>query len=255
MRSHEDIATTESACGRFPVLGGAYLRRAITSCVVAGAALLPVGALALDVVSGSVRFPTKVRSVRELRDAGVVKQRFDYSCGAAALATLLTHGLGDPVGEQELLTDLLQMISAEDQASVQRKGLSLLDLQQLAQRRGFQAQGFRIAADQLAKLRHPVIVFVQPHGDRHFTVLKGVRGDRAFLADPSLGNQRMPLYRFLDMWADGAGRGVVFAVNPKDAWPAASLLDVPERPVNLEARAGRDLFETALPSHGDHGIR
>lgn len=195
--------------------------------------------------------------MRELRDAGVVKQRYDYSCGAAALATLLTYGLSDPVDEQTLLTDLLQMISAEDQATVQRKGLSLLDLQHLAESHGHPAQGFRISVAQLEKLRRPVIVFVQARGYPHFTVLKGVRGDRAFLADPSLGNVRMPLYRFVEMWADPEGRGIVFAVEPKAgaAWPDTSPLAAHERPVNLEALAARRLFETASPSQGDHGIR
>lgn len=195
--------------------------------------------------------------MRELRDAGVVRQRFDYSCGAAALATLLTYGLSDPVDEQTLLTELLQMISAEDQTTVQRQGLSLLDLQHLAADHGHAAQGFRIPVAQLQKLRRPVIVFVQSRGYPHFTVLKGVRGDRAFLADPSLGNVRMPLYRFVDMWADPQGRGIVFAVEPKEdgAWPEASPLAVRERRVNLEMRTARRLFDTASPLQGDHGIR
>ena len=35
--------------------------------------------------------------MKDLRDAGVVKQRFDFSCGAAALATMLRYGFGDEV--------------------------------------------------------------------------------------------------------------------------------------------------------------
>jgi predicted double-glycine peptidase len=211
----------------------------------------------LEVTSGPARIPAKLASVRDLRDAGVVKQGYDYSCGSAALATLLTYGLGDPVDEQTLLTELLQMISVEDKATVQRKGLSLLDLQHLASAHGHAAQGFRIAVAQLEKLRRPVIVFVQSRGYNHFTVLKGVRGSRAFLADPSLGNVRMPLYRFVDMWADAQGHGIVFAVEPKQGsrWPDTSPLDVPDRPVNLEARTARELFDTASPSQAGHGIR
>jgi predicted double-glycine peptidase len=63
-------------------------------------------------------------------------------------------------------------------------------------------------------------VFIKPHGYPHFAVFKGVRGDRVHLADPSLGNVRMPLYRFLDMWADKSGHGVIFAVERADgSWP------------------------------------
>ena len=227
------------------------------AALVLACALLPLRGVAQEVGDAPARSSSRVASVRELRDAGLVRQRYDYSCGAAALATLLTYGLADPVDEQTLLTELLQMISVEDRSTVQRKGLSLLDLQHLAARRGHAAQGFRIAAAQLPQLRRPVLVFVQSRGYPHFTVLKGVRGDRAFLADPSLGNVRMPLYRFLDIWADPQGRGIVFAVEPKDgsAWPQASALDVRERTLNLEARTARQLFDTASPSLGDHGIR
>lgn len=227
------------------------------AAVVLASALMPLRGLAQQVADAPARSSSRVASVRELRDAGLVRQRYDYSCGAAALATLLTYGLLDPVDEQTLLTELLQMISVEDRSTVQRKGLSLLDLQHLAATHGHAAQGFRIGVEQLQRLRRPVIVFVQSRGYPHFTVLKGVRGDRAFLADPSLGNVRMPLYRFLDIWADPQGRGIVFAVEPKDggAWPLASALDVRERSVNLEARTARQLFDTASPSQGDHGIR
>ncbi|NML44459.1 C39 family peptidase [Ramlibacter sp. G-1-2-2] len=225
--------------------------------LLAASALLPLRCAAQDAGNAPARPSSRVASVRELRDAGVVRQRYDYSCGAAALATLLTYGLSDPVDEQALLTELLEMISAEDQTTVQRKGLSLLDLQHLAAVHRHAAQGFRIPVSQLEKLRRPVIVFVQSRGYPHFTVLKGVRGDRAWLADPSLGNVRMPLYRFVDMWADAEGRGIVFAVEPSigRAWPETSALDVPDRPVNLEAVTARRLFETASPSRGDHGIR
>jgi predicted double-glycine peptidase len=232
------------------------MKRAISLCMLASASLLPVHSGTLDVSSGSARISSHAVSVRSLRDAGVVKQQHDYSCGAAALATLLTYGLADPVDEQALLAALLDLMSAEDQSAVRRLGLSLLDLQQLAAGRGHKAQGFRIAADQLAKLRRPVIVFVQARGYAHFAVLKGIRGDRAFLADPSLGNVRMPLYRFVAMWADASGRGIVLAVEPKGgAWPEQSLLAAPERPVQLEALTARQLYDTPKGFRGDDGIR
>ena len=84
-----------------------------------------------------------VTSVVARRDAGVVKQRFDYSCGAAALATLLSYGLNDPVDEPTLLRALLEPLSRDELAALQKKGLSLADMQRLAQKRGHKAQGFR----------------------------------------------------------------------------------------------------------------
>jgi uncharacterized protein len=167
----------------------------------------------------------RVQSMRALRDAGVVRQKYDYSCGSAALATLLTYGLDDSTDEDSILRVILSPLSSGELRALQKRGLSLLDLQKIAQGRGHKAQGFRIAADQLSKVSRPLIVFIKPNGYEHFAVFKGLRGDRVYLADPSLGNVRMPLYRFLDMWADASGHGVVFAVERIDgSWPASSAL-------------------------------
>jgi predicted double-glycine peptidase len=65
-----------------------------------------------------------------------------------------------------------------------------------------------------------VIVRIKPGGYPHFAVFKGVHDDRVYLADPSLGNVRMPLHRFLAMWVDAGGSGVIFAVERQDgSWP------------------------------------
>lgn len=189
-------------------------------CVDAGPGVDGCPDAQVRVNAGSGAIVHRVRSLTALRDAGVVRQRFDYSCGAAALATLLTYGLNDRVGEDGLLRALLEPLSADELALRQKKGLSLFDLQQLAQQRGHKALGFRVAASQLARLARPVIVFIKPQGYEHFAVFKGLHGDRVHLADPSLGNLRMPFYRFLEMWADASGRGVIFAVEAASGdWP------------------------------------
>jgi predicted double-glycine peptidase len=210
------------------------------------------------VQAAGAREEVHVVSLRAQRDMGVVKQGFDYSCGAAALATLLTYGLNDPVGEGALLRALLEPLSPDQLTALQKNGLSLLDLQRLAQSRGHKAQGFRIHRDQLVKLSYPVIVFIRPHGYRHFAVFKGVRGDRVYLADPSLGNVRMPLYRFLDMWADKAGQGVIFAVERTDgSWPDHFALRLPGETVPpmevLSAAKMRDIGILVLPLSPEGG--
>jgi ABC-type bacteriocin/lantibiotic exporter with double-glycine peptidase domain len=64
-----------------------------------------------------------------------------------------------------------------------------------------------------------VIVFIEPRGYKHFAVLRGVRGDRVYLADPSRGNIRMPAYSFLNSWLGDNGKGIIFVVEPKDGLP------------------------------------
>ena len=165
-----------------------------------------------EVFSTQNRIYQSLKSVKELRDENVVKQGFDYSCGAGALATLLTYGLGDTVTEVEVMKKLLENLPKDIELLKKKQGFSLLDLQTIAQQHGHRAQGFRIAADQLPKLQNPVIVFIKPFGSPHFSVLKGVQGDRIYLADPSLGNVRMPIYQFLDIWLDN-GKGIIFVVE------------------------------------------
>jgi predicted double-glycine peptidase len=198
--------------------------------------------------AGGQRLEAGIRSMRELRDAGVVRQRFDYSCGSAALATLLSYGLGEPVEEESILREILEPLSGEQLAALQKRGLSLFDLQKYAQAHGYKAQGFRVAAAQLANVSRPVIVYIKPGGYDHFAVLKAVRGGRAYLADPSLGNVRMPLYRFLDMWADASGRGIVFAVERGDgAWPASFALQVAPGAADVEQLTVRQLLSIGAP--------
>ncbi len=180
--------------------------------------IYPVSATTLD-IGTNTRVFVPMKSFKALRDENMVKQAYDYSCGAAAFATLLTYGLGDPVTEQEVLEAAFRALSQDEEALRKKEGLSLLDLQRLAQARGHKAQGFRIEAKFLSHLRGPVIVFIKPRGYEHFAVLKAVRGDRAYLADPSLGNVRMPMYKFLAMWLDDSQRGIIFVAERGDGMP------------------------------------
>lgn len=168
-------------------------------------------------MESNVRVKSAPRSLKDLRDQNLVRQAQDYSCAAAALATLLTFGLNHPVTEQEILKDLFAQLSKEDATGRRKTGFSLLDLQGVARQLGYKAQAFRLSAQDLPKLSGPVIVFIQPQGYKHFAVLRGVSGDRVFLADPSRGNVRMPAYQFLETWLGDDGTGVIFVVEPEKA--------------------------------------
>ena len=153
----------------------------------------------------------KRHTLKELRDQYVVKQQLDYSCGAAALATLMVYYYGENTSEKEILELLntrLQTMTEEERARKTRIGFSLLDLKIVAQQEGYQAAGFKLSVDQLPQLLAPVIVHLRPFGYYHFAVLRGVAGDRVYLADPGRGNLRMSIERFLDEWT-----GVVFVLG------------------------------------------
>jgi hypothetical protein len=157
--------------------------------------------------------------MKALRDTHVVRQRYDYSCGAAALATLLHYGFGDPATEQDVLRQLFGLLTDQEKIISRKEGFSLLDLQRVALARRYKAEGFRITPEDLVKISGPVLVYIEPRGYTHFAVLRGVKGDRVYLADPARGNIRMPLYAFVESWKQADGRGIIFVVEPNAGAP------------------------------------
>ena len=131
----------------------------------------------------------------------------------------LRHGFGEKVTEREILVQLFDLLSEEEKKISRKKGFSLLNLQRVAQARGYKAQGFRLDAQYLSRLGGPVIVFIEPRGYKHFAVLRGVKGDRVYLADPSRGNIRMAHHVFLESWLQKGGKGIIFVIEPKTGLP------------------------------------
>lgn len=188
---------------------------AIVACAV-GATVVVARPAAQVGIGAGVRIAAPSRSLKDLRDQEVVKQRFDFSCGAAALATLLRYGYAEDVTEAVIMAALFDLPTEAEREERRRTGFSLLDLQRVAEARGYVAQGFRLEADQLPLLGGPVIVFIEPRGYKHFAVLRGVRGNRAYLADPSRGQIRQPAYAFHDSWVQDDGTGIIFVVEPEE---------------------------------------
>jgi predicted double-glycine peptidase len=147
-------------------------------------------------------------TLKELRDQNVIKQQLDYSCGTAALATLMVYYFGDHTSEAELLTLLTTQLTPEELRLREKNGFSLLDLKRVAEAKGYQAAGFTLTLAQLKQLIAPVMVFVHPLGYKHFAVLRGIDRGRVYLADPSRGNLRMSLARFAREWG-----GVIFVLG------------------------------------------
>ena len=137
---------------------------------------------------------------KQMRDHNVVKQQYDYSCGAAALATLMRYYFQDEVDERTILEDVMDHMDERLVETCKCEGLSMLTLKQAAQRRGYQAVGVKMDIHALARLRGPVLVYLDTIDGRHFSVLKGVAGGLAHLADPARGNVRLPVADFIQEW-------------------------------------------------------
>ena len=82
----------------------------------------------------------RVASLVELRQSGVVRQHWDLTCGAAAIATLLTYQLGRPISERQVTVAMLRQ--TRPQLVRMRLGFSLLDLKRYAAAQGLEATGY-----------------------------------------------------------------------------------------------------------------
>lgn len=155
-------------------------------------------------VSNTNTYRVRIESYQERRFRATIRQRYDFSCGSAAIATLLTHHYGMPTSETDVFRE---MFERADQAQVQREGFSLLDMQQFLARRGLQSNGYRAPLDLLNQARAPAITLINSSGYLHFVVIKGVRDDRVLISDPNLGLRAVDRATFEREW-----NGVLFVV-------------------------------------------
>jgi len=168
-------------------------------------------------------------SMRELRYVHMVPQETDFSCGAAAVATILKHGYGQDVTEHRVIEDMLKV---SDQALVQEQGFSMLDMKKYVEAIGMRGRGYHVKPDALEKLRVPVIVLLDIRGYKHFVVLKKAVGDRVYIGDPALGNRIMDKNDFVAGW-----NGIAFAIIGKGFDRSTVLLN-PSEPLTLRQRSG-----------------
>lgn len=154
----------------------------------------------MDLVgTSSGRYALKVTSLKEARFRTTVRQQYDFSCGSAALATLLTHHYGNQVSEQSVFE---AMYAQGDQQKIQREGFSLLDMKRYLRELGYQADGFELPLDKLVESGLPAIVLIAEKNYHHFVVVKGMRNGRVLIGDPSTGARALSRERFESVWVN-----------------------------------------------------
>ena len=158
-----------------------------------------------------------VKPVSEFRYRNVVRQAYDYSCGSAALTTILNHYLGRQFQERQIMEGLLQY--GERERIIERRGFSLLDMRRLATALGHPSGGFRAEIEDLKTLDHPAIVPISYGGFKHFVVLREYRDGHIHVADPALGNISFTETKFEEVWE----QNVLFIVFPNGFEPQRDL--------------------------------
>ena len=175
----------------------------------------------------------------EFTDAHLVKQQYDYSCGSAALATLLNYYLGENLTERQIIEGLVEY---GDRKQIEKlRAFSLLDMKRFVEKLGYKGAGYKAEMADLRTLGKPCIVPVEIFGYHHFCVFRGIVQDHVFLADPYLGNVSYPVEKFAKMWQ----RNVAFVVTDGDIIHSLLMLREEDlRFIDLDAtRRALDMFQ------------
>jgi hypothetical protein len=204
---------------------------------------IPEGEVHIDTAPGlNIKLREQVKPLSVLEQERVVKQKYDYSCGSAALATLLKYHMGEDFQEQQVIQGLLQ--HGDSRRIAERRAFSLLDMKKFVNVLGYQGAGYKADMEDLKTLQEPCIVPIKLFEYRHFAVLKGVYKNHIFLADPWRGNISFTLSEFEEMWYEN----VIFIVSRKGAKAPSgrSLKDSDLRFIDEDA-ARKILFDDRQP--------
>lgn len=217
------------------------ISRALPVLAAFATLISPVAVQAQVVLNNGGAFDLRVVSYRDIPYRTVVRQQYDFSCGSAALATLLRHHYGRDVTEAQVFES---MFASGDQAQIKQVGFSLLDMRRYLETYGYQGDGFRLTLDELGDSHSPAILMVDHNGYRHFVVFKGIDADRVLIGDPALGLKIYSRAEFTAMW-----NGVAFMIRDQSdrfnqdgewkPWASAPLTDA--MPVGSLGALTRDL--------------
>jgi uncharacterized protein len=161
-----------------------------------------------------------VMSWRDIPFRSVVRQQFDYSCGSAAVATLLTYHYGAAVNEAAVFR---AMWDVGDQARIQEVGFSMLDMKTYLDNAGYGSDGLRVDLDRIAAAGVPAIALIVRDGYRHFVVIKGLTETEVLLGDPTLGLRTLPRVEFEAQW-----NGIVLVVRRPPAAASPPVFNAPD---------------------------
>ena len=194
-----------------------------------------------------------VASWDERRFAGVVRQKYDFSCGSAALATLLSYHYAYDVREENAFRG---MWATGDRDQIRKVGFSLLDMKRWLASRGITADGYKVSLEEVQKAGIPGIVLIAVNNYRHFVVVKGISGGEVLVGDPAIGLTVMPKDEFRAAW-----NGIYFILsadqelarnnfNLASQWSSYARAPIGNRfsdPVSLQA------LSLSAPFYGDIG--
>ncbi|RJS48160.1 MAG: hypothetical protein CIT03_09480, partial [Methanobacterium sp.] len=158
------------------------------------------------VISGNNFSDNWITDISVIDSGKVVMATSFYTCGPAALATILKN-MGIYTTEIELA----------ELAGTDETGTSLFGLTTAALNKGVTAIGARLTTDQL-KSNHMVVLSIK--GVNHFVVIQNITDTTVYLFDPNLGNVEMTMDKFNELYI-----GIALIINEQAPANATLLTD------------------------------
>jgi predicted double-glycine peptidase len=158
----------------------------------------------------------RVESFQQMRYKDVIKQTYEESCGASALASLFNM-YGIDTNETNLIKDL-------NSSNI----VSFLNLQQVSAKNDFQAKGYKISKKIFQQLTIPVIArIIRRKNYPHFVVVQNIKGDFVLLLDPNSGKYLVTKKEFYGSWIGKKSNFILVVIpNKKLTLRDISYLDI-----------------------------
>ncbi len=161
----------------------------------------------------STNFKVLPFSVLKLKKT--VLQRYEESCGAAALATIMNL-YGQQINEKQII----------DKASTSDM-LSFAQMADISKDFGFNSSGYKIDIEIFESLKVPVIARIDNRENyAHFVVVMNHNGDFVSIFDPSFGYYIQNKKEFFKWWSEET-YGYILVVMPE------KITSFPIIPLNL----------------------
>lgn len=164
----------------------------------------------------NLTFAFGVKSLQEFHNQNIVRQQFEESCGASALAILLNLFEFRQYTEQDILTLLNQKTDM----------LSFKELQTIANALGYKTKGFQLQREILEQTSYPLLVRIE-NDPRfpHFVVIINYQGDFIKVFDPNFGEYKATKKEFYSIW-DRNHTGGFALVIAKDEYYKPMIKDL-----------------------------
>ena len=176
------------------------LRTAMVAAAIALTLLLlapPPANADVFAMAGGADARVNVVSMKARKFESVIPQQYDFSCGSAALATLLTFHYDRATSETDAFRAMWEV---GDQERIRQLGFSLFEMKSYLESTGLKADGFKLTLGRVQEIGVPGIALINVKGYRHFVVIKGITDKKVVYGDPSRGVISQKREEFEKIW-------------------------------------------------------